>query len=105
MAATLKDVALRAGVSIRTVSRAINGLDDISAETRQKILLVAKNLGYRPSMLARALVTRRSGTLGLALSHRMVYLRLFSSTIGVGRSRIFRLSTRILCSCLRNTLR
>lgn len=69
MAATMKDVALRAGVSIRTVSRAINGLDDISAETRQKILLVAKDLGYRPSMLARALVTRRSRTLGLALPH------------------------------------
>ncbi len=69
MPATMKEVALRAGVSIRTVSRAINGLGDISVETRQKVLAVAEQTGYRPSMLARALVTHRSRTLGLVIPH------------------------------------
>ncbi|MBE0697636.1 MAG: LacI family DNA-binding transcriptional regulator, partial [Anaerolineaceae bacterium] len=69
MAVTMKDVARQAGVSIRTVSRAINGLDDVSIETRQKILAVARELGFRPSQLARALVTRRSQTLGLVIPH------------------------------------
>ena len=69
MAATLKEVALRSGFSIRTVSRALNGLEDVSVETRQKVLVVAEELGYRPSLLARALVTRHSRTIGLVIPH------------------------------------
>jgi LacI family transcriptional regulator len=67
MAVTMKDVALRAGVSIRTVSRAINNLDDVSPQTREKILGVAGDLGFRPSQLARALVTHRSRSLGVSI--------------------------------------
>ena len=69
MAATLKAVASKSGFSIRTVSRALNGLEDVSSETRQKVMAVAEELGYRPSLLARALVTRHSRTLGLVIPH------------------------------------
>lgn len=67
MPLTMRDVAWKAGVSIRTVSRAINKQGEITEETRQKVLAVVEELGYRPSKVARALVTRRSETIGLIL--------------------------------------
>jgi LacI family transcriptional regulator len=69
MAVTIKDVARQAGVSVRTVSRAVNNMNDVSSGTRERILTVARKLGYRPSLLARALVTHRSRTIGLVLPH------------------------------------
>jgi LacI family transcriptional regulator len=65
MAVTLRDVAQQAGVSIKTVSRVVNNQAEISKETRQRVLAVIDRLGYRPSKLARALVTRRTDTIGL----------------------------------------
>lgn len=57
MAATLKDVALKAGVGISTVSYVINGtgIDKVGEETRKRILSVAAALSYRPSIAARGL--------------------------------------------------
>ena len=69
MAVTLKEVAIRSGFSIRTVSRTLNGLGNVSEQTRQKVHAAAEELGYRPSLLARALVTRHSRTLGLVIPH------------------------------------
>jgi LacI family transcriptional regulator len=53
--ATLADVAREAGVGIATVSRALNGRPDVSAETIARVREVAATLGYRPSRTARAL--------------------------------------------------
>jgi LacI family transcriptional regulator len=64
-AATLNDVARRVGVSARTVSRVVNNEAVVAEPTRQKILAVIDELGYRPNPMARALITQRSGTLGL----------------------------------------
>ena len=64
---TLRDVAERAGVSIRTVSRAIYSQGEITEKTCQKVLAAVEELGYRPSKVARALVTRRTETIGLIL--------------------------------------
>lgn len=50
---TLKDVAREAGVSIKTVSRALNDEPRISPETRQRVLQVVETLGFRPNILAR----------------------------------------------------
>lgn len=50
-----------------TVSRALNNKDGISAETRQQILTIIEKLGYRPSSIARSLVTQRTGTIGLVV--------------------------------------
>ena len=62
---TIKDVAEKAGVSTQTVSRVINERPDVARETRQKVLAVIEELGYRPSALARGLIRGRSYTLGV----------------------------------------
>jgi LacI family transcriptional regulator len=64
---TMADVAHEAGVSLMTVSRAINGKDGISETTRQRILEIIDRVGYRPSDIARSLVTDRTGTVGLVV--------------------------------------
>lgn len=56
--ATILDVAAAAGVSRQTVTRAVNGQDGISAETRERVLRVVAELGYRPSRFARNFVAR-----------------------------------------------
>ncbi|MED1201821.1 LacI family DNA-binding transcriptional regulator [Heyndrickxia acidicola] len=66
--ATIKDIAKRAGVSVTTVSRALNGYSDVNEQTRKKIMAVAKELNYSPNTLARGLVMNKSNTLGLLVS-------------------------------------
>lgn len=61
----MRDVAREAAVSIKTVSRVVNNQGEISDETRQRVLAAIERLGYRPSKVARALVTQRTDTLGL----------------------------------------
>ncbi|MDE0700497.1 MAG: LacI family DNA-binding transcriptional regulator [Acidimicrobiaceae bacterium] len=58
-------MADRVGVSPRTVSRVVNGEGGFSEATRVRVLEAVEDLGYQPNMLARGLVTRRSGTVGL----------------------------------------
>lgn len=65
--ATLADVARRAGVSVSTASRALNGQDGPSVETRRAVADAASALHYRPSVLARSLRTRRSHTIGFVV--------------------------------------
>ena len=64
---TIADVARQAGVSPMTVSRVINHKGDVSASTRQRVLAVVEELGYRPSSIARGLATQRTGALGLVV--------------------------------------
>lgn len=65
---TIVDVAREAGVSISTVSRVIRNHVDVNEETRLHVLQVIQALDYRPSPIARALVTGRSQTIGLLVS-------------------------------------
>lgn len=65
VAVTLRDVAQKAGVSIKTVSRVVNNQGEISDDTRQRVQAVIDELGYRPNLIARGLVTQRSYTVGL----------------------------------------
>ena len=64
-ARTLRDVARAAGVSIGTASKALNASGRLSAETRAKVLEVAKALDYRPNDLAQSLHRARSMTVGI----------------------------------------
>ena len=66
-AATIKDVARVAGVSVATVSRALNGAENVLPDTRRRILDVAQQLRYSPSGAARSLITRRTDTIGALL--------------------------------------
>jgi LacI family transcriptional regulator len=63
----IRDVAKAAGVSVTTVSHALNNLAEkrISPETRRRVHEAAQQLGYAPNGLARGLRLRRSGTIGL----------------------------------------
>jgi LacI family transcriptional regulator len=65
---TIKDIAQVAGVSVTTVSRALNGYSDVNEKTRQKIVTVARELNYSPNTLARGLVMQKSKTIGLLVS-------------------------------------
>ncbi len=66
-AVTAVEVGRRAGVSQSAVSRAFTPGKSISAKTREKVLKSADELGYRPNLIARSLVTRRSNIVGLAV--------------------------------------
>ena len=56
---SLKDIAARCGVSVATVSKALNGQQDISIETGERIRAVADEMGYMANAAARALKTGR----------------------------------------------
>lgn len=65
MAATIKDVAKRAGVSVITVSRVINGADYVRPETHARVLAAIEELQYVPNQMASSLRSRHSDTLAL----------------------------------------
>jgi DNA-binding LacI/PurR family transcriptional regulator len=61
----MQDVARLAGVSHQTVSRVLNAHPNVRPETKERVLLAIAELGYRRNTAARALVTRRSETIGV----------------------------------------
>ena len=62
---TIKTIAELAGVSHVAVSRALRGCSDISTETTERILKIAKEIGYTPNAAARSLSTQRSSAIGM----------------------------------------
>lgn len=69
--ASIKDVAARAGVSVATVSRVLNGHPSVSTDARARVLGAVETLGYRPNAVARSLRTDQTRTLGLVISDVM----------------------------------
>jgi len=67
MASTIKDIAKRAGVSIATVSRALNDDEKVTEDTKKLVLSIAKELKYKPNLLARSFVTKKSNIIGLIM--------------------------------------
>jgi LacI family transcriptional regulator len=65
--ATIKDVAARVGVSVATVSNALNGKPNVGSAVRRKVLSAAKDLGYRPHRAAQAMRKGRTRAIGLVL--------------------------------------
>lgn len=72
-APVMADVAKVAGVSHQTVSRVINGMPNIRPATRERVEAAIKELGYRPNTAARALVTRKSSTIGIISTESGLY--------------------------------
>ena len=62
---SMKDIAKACGVSVATVSKALNGQKDVGEETKEKIGENAKQMGYFPNAQARALKTNRTYNLGV----------------------------------------
>lgn len=79
MAATLKDVAERAGVSRSAVSRTFTEGASVSAKTRAKVEKAARDLGYSPNALASSLTTGRTKLIGLISNnfHNPLFLEVF----------------------------
>ena len=71
MSARMKDIARDLGVSLMTVSKALRSHSDISEETKRRVLKRASELNYRPNLIARSLVTRRSYMVGLIIPDLM----------------------------------
>ena len=67
MSVTIKDVARRANVSVATVSRALNGHQNVADEVRKRVLSVADQMRYSPHHAARSLSSRRTQTIGVVL--------------------------------------
>ena len=67
----MKDIAQRCGVSVATVSKALNGQQDIGSDTRERIVRAAAEMGYTPNAAARMLKTNRSHNLGVLFVDEM----------------------------------
>ncbi|MGM9969929.1 MAG: LacI family DNA-binding transcriptional regulator [Anaeroplasma sp.] len=65
---TIYDVAGAAKVSLATVSRVMNNPEKVNPETRERVLKVIKELGYRPNAIARGLASRKSTTVGIVMA-------------------------------------
>ncbi|WP_239253785.1 LacI family DNA-binding transcriptional regulator [Listeria ilorinensis] len=64
----IKEIAKKAGVSISTVSYALNGSSKVTEKTRNKIIAVAEELNYTPNMAARSLKRRETNIIGIYLT-------------------------------------
>ena len=84
----MKDIARELGVSVVTVSKALRNHDDISEETRGKVLQLMRDMNYRPNLAARALVTGRSYIVGFVVPGETVML-LGGAVAGQGAISIY----------------
>lgn len=66
---TIRDVAKKAGVSVSTVSRAFNNYGDISESTRETIMKIADELGYKPNIVAKSLSSAKHYRLGMLVEN------------------------------------
>ena len=85
---SIKDVARRCGVSVSTVSKALNGRGDVGESTKEQILEAAKELGYTANSAARALKTNRTYSIGIVftdLSHSGFMHEYFASMLNCFR--------------------
>ncbi|NIF21821.1 LacI family DNA-binding transcriptional regulator [Candidatus Pantoea multigeneris] len=78
---TMRDVALRAGVSKATVSRVLAGHSYVSKPVRDKVLQAIAALGYRPNLVARNLATQRSHSIGLMAPNTLYHGPFFSELL------------------------
>lgn len=74
-AATIREIARQAGVSIASVSRALNGKPGLSEARREHILAISREIEYRPSAAARQLISGKAAVVGISLGRRDFELR------------------------------
>lgn len=77
MSVTIKDIAKKSGYSITTVSRALNGYDDVNIDTKEKIIATAQELGYYPNRIAQQLVTKKTNTFAVFTLDRETFQNQF----------------------------
>jgi LacI family transcriptional regulator len=97
--ATIRDVAESAGVSVGTASKALNGQGKLRAETRERVVRAAEQLGFAPNALAQALLAGRSFTVGLITSDSFGRFSIpvmlgAEDALGIGQVSVFMCDTR-----------
>lgn len=83
---TIKDIARVLYVSVATVSRAFNDKYDVKKETRDRILLKAKEMGYRPNPIARKLLQKHSFNIGVIVPE---FINSFFPEVIMGIQQVF----------------
>jgi LacI family transcriptional regulator len=104
--ATINDVAHAAGVSYQTVSRVINNHPSVRDTTRKRVQEAIRQLHYHPSNVARSLVTRRSGSLGVVSFGMLHYgpAQMFSHIENAARARGYSLNISSISSLTQEEL-
>ena len=99
---TIRDVAREAGVSIATVSRALNDKGDVSVQTRERVQAAARELGYAVDPAARSLGARRTGLVAVVVGdnagHRDLSLIFFGKVLAAISRRLGRTASSRSCS-------
>jgi DNA-binding LacI/PurR family transcriptional regulator len=93
MVARLKDVAQRAGVSIKTASNVVNEYQHVSVQTRQRVVAAIEELGYRPNLAARYLRRAPVGVIALEIPHLALsyFTELAEHAVGIAAEHGFML--------------
>jgi LacI family transcriptional regulator len=96
---TIRDVAARAGVSIGTASKALNGQGKLRAATRDRVAAAARELGFAPNLLARGLLAGRTYTVGLITTDSFGRFSIpvmlgAENALGAGQISVFMCDTR-----------
>lgn len=81
---TIQRISRELGLSVSTVSKALNGYDDVSAATRDLVLMKANELGYHPSAVARNLRKGTTDKIGLIINHGLNYISEYLAEIVAG---------------------
>jgi DNA-binding LacI/PurR family transcriptional regulator len=91
MSVRMKEVASRAGVSVKTVSNVVNGYVHVAPQTRERVQQVIDDMGYSPNLSARSLRSGRTGILAVALPRldEPYFAELAAAVIGVAEDRGF----------------
>lgn len=105
-AATINDVAQKAGVSYQTVSRVINNHPSVREETRKRVMEVIRSLKYQPSSVARSLVTKRSNLIGVVSFGTLHFgpAQMLSNIEQAARTRGYHLSISSIAALTRGEL-
>jgi DNA-binding LacI/PurR family transcriptional regulator len=77
--ATIRDLAIKLGISISTVSRALRNAPDVNPETKLAVLALAKELNYEPNRVAQSLRIKKTNTIGIVVPE--IAMHFFSSVI------------------------
>src|SRR5437764_10144037 len=94
--ATIREIADLAGVSIATVSRVVNGHNDVSPETREHVSKIVRERGYATNRSARGLSAGRTGLVGVLVP--LVYPVYFSAILSGAAEALYEQELRLVLS-------
>ena len=84
MSVTIDDISKQLNLSTSTVSKALNGYQDVSSKTRERVVDTAKALGYHPSASARNLRRQRTDKIGFVFNDSLMYIGDYFAEVIVG---------------------